>query len=381
MKIVHVVPILGCGGAEILAGGVALQQKNLGCEVSIVTLKSFHETFDHYQGRDLLLKEIPIVVTPSRANIFRLQNPPGIEHWKSFLLQFKPDVIHTHLYEADFLAHSVILPHVAYITHLHGPMPELLRKKSLPSNKKQLIEQLERQWIRRRYIKSRTHFIAISRAMQDYAKTIVPIDLHDKIHLLNNAINIDSFPFVRRKISTPLQLVTVGNLLERKNHGFLIDVVAKLLNDGISCHLNILGYGPLERKLQDRIDSYHLNDHIHLKGSVGNVNEYLSRSHLYIHAAQPEPFGIAVLEAMATGLPVVTLDGGGTRDIVQDGINGFILKENDVSEFVKKIALLIGDQSLYELMSKEAALAASKFDIKKYALETERIYKAALAGL
>lgn len=379
MKIVHVIPELGCGGAEILLGGLVLQQKKQGHEVRIVTLRAPNETFKHFPNKDLLLREIPIAVTDSRVgSLWQGSGQRSLGHWRQFIKEYKPDVIHSHLFEADFLAHSILLPQAAYITHFHGPFPEPVAK-IFPADKKKMLERLEQRWLHRRQLKTQTHFVAISTDIFEYVKRMVPVSLHENIHLLHNAIDLASFPFQqRKKMSVPVQLVSVGNLVKRKNHAFLIKVVERLLQRGTTCSLAILGYGELEQQLRNIINAAGLKDRIHLAGSVGNVADYLSRADIYIHAAQPEPFGIAILEAMASGLPVVALESGGTKDIIHDGINGFLIHDSDVNKFCERIEMLVRDITRYQAMSEEAGTEARIFDMATYSIKTIQIYEKAL---
>jgi glycosyltransferase involved in cell wall biosynthesis len=140
-------------------------------------------------------------------------------------------------------------------------------------------------------------------------------------------------------------------------------------------HLDILGDGPNRQKIQEKIDSLNLNEHITLHGNVGRVEDFLHRAHIYVHSAIYEPFGLVLLEAMAAGLPCVMLDGKGNRDIAEDGKNGFLVNEVDPSRFADRIVKLASDQSLYERLSNYASSFASKFDIKGYVTRLLSLYR------
>ncbi len=376
MKILHVIPILACGGAEILVGKIALHQKRLGHKVEIVTLYPQHRTFEHYPDRELIEKEIPITIISSRVKLLQLKRQEFLNDWKKILERFSPDIIHSHLLEADLVAHSIILPRVTYITHVHGPLIPLEKKKKIPLTKKGIYEVIEKKWLHYKYRKSNTRFIAISKATSDYTKTIIPSTLNKNIRIILNAIEVLKFPFHERKqISFPIKLITTGNLVAKKNHDFMIRVVKHLIDAGINCELEILGYGVKENELLALALSLGIENKIHLRGSVGNVADYLSIAHIYLHAAIPEPFGLAILEAMATGLPPVTIDGGGNRDFIEDGKNGFIIPEKDIMVLAERIISLINDNELYSSVSKEARATAIKFDFESYVQKVNEFYK------
>ncbi|MCY7410501.1 MAG: glycosyltransferase family 4 protein [Chitinophagales bacterium] len=376
MKILHVIPHLGCGGAEILVGKIALHQKRLRHQVEIVTLHQQDSTFEHYPDHEKLEREIPITITPSRVKLLKRNKNEMLCDWKNILGRFSPNVIHAHLYEADVLAHSALLPNVNYITHVHGPVFPLEKKKKIPSTKKELYEVLEKKWLHKKYRDSNTHFIAISRATSDYTKTIIPHSLYKNIEIILNAIELEKFPYQeQKKISFPIKLITTGNLVAKKNHDFMIRVVKHLIDAGINCELEILGYGVKENELRDLTSFLGIENKIQFRGSVGNVADYLSNAHIYLHAAIPEPFGLAILEAMATGLPPVTIDGGGNRDFIEDGKNGFIIPEKNIMVFAERIISLINDQELYSTISKEARATAIKFDFESYVQKVNEFYK------
>ena len=79
-----------------------------------------------------------------------------------------------------------------------------------------------------------------------------------------------------------------------------------------------------------------------------------------------EGFGLVLLEAMAAGLPIVSLDGRGNRGLIKDGENGFFIIEENAGLFVDKILLLANDEPLYRQMSAQAVEFARGYDIKNY---------------
>jgi glycosyltransferase involved in cell wall biosynthesis len=193
-----------------------------------------------------------------------------------------------------------------------------------------------------------------------------------------NAINSKRFTKpdgYTKQVSNLLQLVTVGSLVDKKNQALLIDVVEEMVKHGTDVHLHILGDGPNRQKLQGKVDALKLWNHVTLHGNVAKVEEYLWNSDIYVHGAYYEPFGLVLVEAMAAGLPVVSLDGRGNRDIISNSENGYILPKQDAKVFADHILQLADDKALYTRIQQAGLQTAKRFDIVNYVDMLLQLYK------
>jgi glycosyltransferase involved in cell wall biosynthesis len=173
--------------------------------------------------------------------------------------------------------------------------------------------------------------------------------------------------------------VSTGSFVHKKNHSFLLDVVIKLKEWGSKIHLEILGDGPLKNELEKRIDQLNVRTEVHLVGNVDDVSRYLNEAQVYVHSATYEPFGLAILEAMATGLPVVCLDAGGNAPLINDGNNGFLIQLQNADLFAQKILQVTKDSETYLQFCKEARKKAEEFDLKSYTDRLIILYKESLS--
>ena len=105
-------------------------------------------------------------------------------------------------------------------------------------------------------------------------------------------------------------LVTVGSLLRAKNHRFLLDVLAEAKRAGRSLSLDIFGEGPLRKDLLRQASQLGLGEQVRLRGFRPDVREFLPRYRAYVHASYLDSQSLAIIEAMAAGLPVVAADVG-----------------------------------------------------------------------
>jgi glycosyltransferase involved in cell wall biosynthesis len=245
-------------------------------------------------------------------------------------------------------------------------------------NRKKVLDFIEKIILFRKYREQGgTHFVAISKNTYDYFYRVLPVDLR-KIALLPNAINVKRFQksagYIMKR-GADITLTTTGALVDKKNQQFLLDVVREIKMSGKSVLLHVLGYGPNMEALVNKAEQLGIKNEVVFHGSVGDVEAYLWRSDIYVHAALYEPFGLVLVEAMAAGLPVVCLDGGGNRDIIQDGTNGFILPTPDVKSFADKILMLSNDKNLYQQMQSAAIHTAMQYDITAYVHKLLRLYE------
>jgi len=375
MKILHIIPNLRKGGAErLVIDIVRALSANQGVQMKLILFENKIE----YHVDDLLSR---IEIVPSRVRLSVLgKNTFEIEKLQQAIETFNPEIIHTHLFEAEIISRSCYYPKAKWFSHGHDRMrPFNNLKLSSFVNKRKLTDYFERRYLFQRYkINSGSHFIAISDDIETFMKVVLPKEIGN-IHLLPNAINTKRFEnqgSVASKLhGSPFKLVSIGRMDENKNHQFLIDCIQDLKALNLDVNLTIIGEGDQRGYLEQKIKKINLYSDISLVGSIENVEEYLWQSDIYVHSAISEGFGLTLIEAMAAGLPVITLDGGGNRDVIEEGKNGFLIEEENVKCFVDKILELINNPDLYRNMSMYSTSYAQKFDIVPYVNNLLELYR------
>ncbi|MFN4123073.1 MAG: glycosyltransferase [Flavobacteriales bacterium] len=382
MKIAYIIPILGCGGAEVLLGAIIENLHKLGHEVLLICLEPPHTTYQNFPNRDFIDQVIKPKIINSRVK-FSIKSKPLLQNdeLKKIIDDFKPDIIHSHLFAAEIVSRSYIYHGAKYFSHGHDNMPQF-RPLSLITffKRRYLTDYIEFKWLIQQYRKSNTHFISISADVDVYLKRCLPTDLASRVHLIRNGFQYSRYYVDRTHFTSndqKLRIVSVGNLVPKKNHAFLIDIALELRRLNIDFQIDILGYGVLFDRLMDLIKANELDDKIFLRGNVGNVRDYLAQANIYVHPATYEPLGLVLLEAMAAGLPVVSLDGKGNRDIIEHGKNGFIFTECNSSQFTEAIIQLWKDEKLYNDISKYAQNYARQYDIEIYVKRLLELYYSA----
>lgn len=370
IKVLHIIPNLLKGGAERLVLDIChALQKNDRVQVKLVTFSSENEYEEAVLGLNWQTVKVVVKLSPWKKNVIQVQELQKVMN------DFKPNVIHTHLFYAELVSRLCRYPSARWFSHGHDNMIQL-KKWSVENlfNKKAAMNYFERTILFNGYKRNgSTQFIAISKdTYQYFTQNVKPF----KSVMLLNAVNYKAFfNAKKRSISGSLRMVNVGSFVPKKNQAFLVEVARVLKAKGTPFKMTIIGDGPTFNDVQSLVSQYGLENQVMLTGKIESTQEYLNEANLYVHSATYEPLGLVLLEAMAAGLPCVCLDGKGNRDLMVEGKNAFLLESNEPSIFADKINYLWNDDELYQFMSKFAKEYAEGYDIKEYSDKLLSLYE------
>lgn len=375
LRILHVIPNLVKGGAQRIALDICngLHSRP---EVKVALLYWEGENQFEFLSENLETHKLNIQYQLS----FSGQHTIIISEYEAFVDDFKPDIIHSHLYPAELVSRENPRKDVSYFTHCHDNIRQFQRWNiKMMGSKQKSVEYLERKRLMKRYQKCNNQFIAISKDVHLYLESNLSKSLVNNIHLLPNGFNYEGFSNkVKSDLSHPVRLINVGNFVPVKNQKFLVHCLKQLNEEEVI--LRLIGDGVTRKEVEEVVTMLELKDSVELLGTPDNISKELAASDIYVHASKSEAFGLVLLEAMAAGLPVVSLDGKGNRDLIQDGINGFIVDQNDTKTFVQSINNLIEDKELYNRIALKGQESAKKYDIRNYTDQLIQIYQHALRG-
>lgn len=169
-----------------------------------------------------------------------------------------------------------------------------------------------------------------------------------------------------------LILLSVGELNKNKNHSTIIKAIAKLENPSI-CYL-ICGQGPLEDDLIQLIKDKKLENQVKLLGYREDILEIYKISDVFIFPSFREGLSVALMEAMACGLPIISSNIRGNRDLVKSGEGGFLVHPKDIEGFAKNIDILVSSRNLRIKMGQENSTKIYRYQIKTVLDKLNQIY-------
>jgi glycosyltransferase involved in cell wall biosynthesis len=207
----------------------------------------------------------------------------------------------------------------------------------------------------------------------------------EKILVIPNGIDLNVFSYEaiatsrnasRRELGIKDEeclILNIGRLASEKGHSVLIEAFRRL-GDGAGMsqkiRLGIVGDGPLKESLEKANDDLIRSGKLVFYGYDKDVRKYLSSSDIFTLPSFYEGFGIAVLEAMASGVPVIASNVGGIPEIIEDGVQGFLFERGDSEKLAGELQKLIKSPELRKKMGDNGVLRSKMFGtdamLKKY---------------
>jgi glycosyltransferase involved in cell wall biosynthesis len=211
-----------------------------------------------------------------------------------------------------------------------------------------------------RRIWSKASLIAAnSKGLCELAKCFMP-DLDIKI--IPNGIDIQVYhPTPSKKVGKPINLLSIGRLISRKRIDWLIDAVGFAISKGLDIRLNVVGEGNLLAELRKKAADMNLSDRIIFMGLIERqqMPDIYRTNDIFVMASQHEGMSNAMLEAIASGLPIVTTPCEGAEELI--GNNGIIVNYPDLQGFATAIKSIAFDTDKYAAMSAAGRNIAEQF--------------------
>ena len=278
-----------------------------------------------------------------------------------YLRKFKPEIINYHFAGAPtfFLLIYLFLFRNKLIVSLHGADVEDLPFESGIS-----------MLIFKKILKKADFITANSSYKLNKAVKIAPF-IKDKAKVIYNGINLKEFKNVEPYQYTKRYILSVGRLVYKKGFDVLLRAFSIVVKDIKDIVLIVAGDGTERKTLEKMVNKFNLDEWVKFYGwaTALEVKKLLKGCEMLVLPSRNEPFGIVILEAMASGRPVIATRSGGPEEIIIDGQNGLLVEKENAQDLGMAILRLLGDKNLQGRIIEGAFTFVEKFQISNTAKE------------
>lgn len=183
---------------------------------------------------------------------------------------------------------------------------------------------------------------------------------------LKNEIEIESDNII---------LTYVAELNKNKNQILLIKVLEELVKENNKYRLLLVGNGPMREKLEQYVKENNLQKYVKLLGRRDDISKILKLTNVYVASSLREGLPINLLEAMYMNLPIVATDNRGHRELIQNGVNGYICDKLDIKTFKMNIKKIFENMEKIDSMKEKNNTLIKKYELKEVKQKMEEIYK------
>ena len=343
-KIVHIIYSLGTGGLE---NGL----------VNIIN-RSPPERYRHVIVCLADATDFAKRITAPDVEVIQLNKKPGHDWGLYFrllkvLFSLKPDIVHTrNLTSLEMQALTLLMPGVKRV---HGEHGRDVNDLDGTNKKYNYLRKLLRFFIHR--------YITVSKDLEHWLKETINVP-ELKVRQIYNGVDSEKFhpnQSLRNQVTpgdflsaNSVVVGTVGRIAEVKNQKLLVDGVRRLVESRPELRENLrlvlVGDGPLYDSLQVYISEIGISDLVWMAGDRDDIPQLMQLMDIFVLPSLAEGISNTVLEAMATGLPIIATNVGGNSELISDGENGRLITVDDDQCLAETIGDLIDDSEVRSQM-------------------------------
>ena len=366
MRVMHIVPGLGGGGAERMATDLARTLNGQRFEVGVISLFGPLGT---NLGEILARDGVPVWYLDKRRGF----DPRMFVRVARILEHFRPHVVHTHSYVLRYALAYMLIRRIPAMVHTVHNLAE--REVDWPGR-----------LIHRVAFRQGVIPVAIAEEVANSLRRLYGID---GFPLIPNGIPVADFhgPSVDRAewrrregfTARDVLFICVAGLRVQKNHALLLDSFARGPASDPRAHLLSVGRGELGPDIEKQAKALGLGERVHLLGLRSDVPEILNAADVFTLSSDWEGNPLSVMEAMAAGKPVICTAVGGVPELVEDGRCGLLVPPRDAEALARAMSYTLENPKARTSMGNAAARrAVEHFDLKVMTEAYEDLYEAAL---
>ena len=238
---------------------------------------------------------------------------------------------------------------------------------------------------------ARAKFVScISQFCRSQAMTFAPIASWPKLKIVHCGVEPESFELsgaqpdrLSAAINSGKNLLYVGRLAAAKGLPILLQSLSKLTSDYPDIHLTVVGDGPDRKLLENQVRQLALTDHVGFVGyqSPAEVRRYLQATDIFVMSSFAEGVPVVLMEAMMAARPVVATQIAGISELVEEGVNGFLVPPSDPQQLGDRIHKLLADSALRQQFGQQGQQQVrATFNIHHEAKKLYHLMAAAIEG-
>jgi glycosyltransferase involved in cell wall biosynthesis len=345
MKVLHVINSLTSGGAENMLIGFFSELKKDNFEILLLV-------------DDNIAFNIPKHIKyTTLSNSNKRYSFKKLFQLYKFIKKGEFDIVHSHLFPSQYYVGiiSFFFTEIKFITTEHN---------TTNTRRNNWFFRITDTLIYKQYDK----IIFISQGVKNsFFKNFK--NIKTKGIIINNGISLKKFQVKKNNTSIKTKIIMVARFSEQKDHITLIKTML-LLDKKYT--LTLVGEGPLLKDVKLFVKKNNLDKRVSFLGFRKDIEKLYQEYHLFVLSSIWEGFGLVVIEAMASGLPVIASNVDGLRDVVQDA--GLLFEPSNEKELASLISKVLTNRGLYANLKKRGLKRAGLYDIKTLVKKTVALY-------
>ncbi|WP_457673035.1 glycosyltransferase [Thiolapillus sp.] len=363
MRILHVVETLHVGGLERVVIDLVQQQVTLGHECMVNCLFEKGSLAGELEERG-----IPVSCCNKKSSL----DLKAVRSLTGTARAFQPHVVHTHNMSSNYYAALALMNNrrIRLINTRHGI-------GTMPRKQK---------WFFGASLLRTARVVGVCHQATELLRQQFPL-FHHRMMTIPNGIVLDRHPprsreqhqRLTRQLDLPedsLLVTVVARLNPVKNHRMLIEAFARTAENIPRARLVIIGDGELRPMLEKLVRDLAIADRARFLGDRRDVAELLAGMDLFVLPSTQEGHSISLIEACASGLPIIATNVGGNPEIVRDGFNGLLIESENTGELASRMEDLLRDREKREKFGQNGrAWAETEGSVQTMAQRYQNIYE------
>ena len=368
IRVVQILPMLGPGGAERVVVDIATGLNRERFEAGVISI--WHRTGCELEyaldNCDVRVKYLGKGWGFDGRTFYRLH---------CALRDFRPDVVHTHLQVLRYAFPPLLLHRPGLMLHtVHNlaerevePRAQVLQKYAFRHGVMPIAVSKEVSLSLRRL-----YGVGSSRVIANGIRTS---------HYANPKVSRKAWRATEGFKEEHVLFVCVARFMEQKNHALLLRAFAQGLASSSRAQMLLVGDGPLREKLQAQAESLGIARQVRFLGVRSDVADVLGASDVFVMSSDWEGNPLSVMEAMASGLPLVCTAVGGVPDLFANGREGFLVQPGDGRGLANSMAfLLTSAESRLAMGAAGVRRAKEYYDVSRMVHAYEQLYEKAIGS-